>query len=109
MDSTPLHRGSVYSGVGAGIAMRAGNEGILGRKRGLSALALHLPLGLVDQHLDRHGLGTAAAAGTAHRSGTEVIEADRDAHMGFGRADAVGRIERDPADRWYEGVGPGVA
>src|SRR5690348_10205679 len=29
--------------------------------------------------------------------------------MGVGRADAVGRIERDPAETGHEGLGPGMA
>ena len=54
-------------------------------------------------------LAAAAIAGAAHRRRAEIVEPDRDADMGVGRADAVGRIERDPAEVGDIGLGPGVA
>src|SRR2546423_9463545 len=61
-------------------------------------LALHLPRGLIDPHLDRHAFSATAAARAADRGCAKVVEPDRDPHMRVGRADAVGRIECDPAD-----------
>ena len=37
-------------------------------------------------------------AGAAHRRGAEIIESDGDPHMRIGGADAVGRVEADPAE-----------
>ena len=51
----------------------------------------------------------AAVAGAADRRRAEIVEPDRDPHMGIGGADAVGGIEGDPAELGHEGLGPGVA
>ena len=64
---------------------------------------------LVDAHRDIERLAAAAIAAAAHRRRAEIIEADRDAHMGVGRADAVGGVEGDPAEIGHESLGPGVA
>src|SRR5258708_6702494 len=76
-------------------------------------LTLRLPLsrppGLVDLDLNRQRLGAAAIAGAAHGGGAEIIEADGDAGMGVGGADAVRRIEPDPAKAGHERLRPGVA
>ena len=53
-------------------------------------------------------LFAGAVAGAAHRRGAERIEPDGDAHIGFGRADAIDRIEADPAETGHMGLGPGV-
>src|SRR5258708_6521046 len=73
------------------------------------ALPLTGPAGLLD--LDRHGqrLHPAAIAGAAHRCGAEIVEADGDAGMRVGGADAVRGIEPDPAEIGHEGFRPGVA
>src|SRR5437867_3600737 len=70
---------------------------------------LHLPGGLVDVHCDHERLAAAPVAAAAHRRRAEIIEADRDADMRVGRADAVRRIEADPAELRHEGFGPGVS
>src|SRR5581483_902274 len=86
------------------------------RMRGDSAcLRLRLPLRLAGPagliHFDRHrqGLVAAAIAGAADRGGAEIVEADGDAGMRLGGADAVGGIEADPAEIGHEGLRPGVA
>src|SRR4051794_36586997 len=71
--------------------------------------ALHLPRGLIDQHLDRHALRAAAAPRAAHRGGAEIIEPDRHADVSIRGANPIRRIERNPADRWDIGLGPGMA
>src|SRR5438876_8950914 len=74
------------------------------------ALPLSLPPGgLID--LDRNGerLVAATIAGAADRRCAEVVEADGDAGMGVGGADAVGGVEPDPAQIRHEGLRPGVA
>src|ERR1700726_4195484 len=78
-----------------------------GSPRGASIL--RLLSGLIDADRDREGLIAAALAGAPHGRGAEVIEADGAPHVGIGRADAVGRVEADPADVGHEGFGPGVA
>ena len=70
---------------------------------------LRLAARLVDPDLHGQRLAAAAVARAAHRRGAEIIEADRDPHIGVGRADAVGRIEADPAEVATIGFGPGVA
>ena len=72
-------------------------------------LVLRLLARLVDMHRHFEGFAAAAEARAAHRRGAEVIEADRHPHMGFGGADAVGRVEADPAEMLDIGFGPGVA
>src|SRR5579859_1962110 len=73
------------------------------------ALPLTMPSDLVDLDRNRQRFVAAAVAGAAHRSGAEVIKADRDAGMGVGGADGIRRIEPDPAEIGHEGLGPGVA
>src|ERR1700757_1210380 len=77
----------------------------------LLRLALPLPRAPDLLDLDRHceRLRTAAIAGAAHGRRAEIIEADRDADMGLGGANAVGGVESDPAEIWHEGFGPGMA
>src|SRR3954470_11605431 len=70
--------------------------------------ALNLPGGLIDADLDRQGFFHPAVASAADGRCTEIVEADRDPDVGVGRADAVGRIERDPAEGRHEGLGPSV-
>src|SRR4051795_10794834 len=73
-------------------------------------LALRLPQGLIiDEDIDLQRLAAAAIAHAAHRGGAQVIKTGSDADVGIGRADPVGRIERDPAEIGHEGFGPGVA
>jgi len=45
----------------------------------------------------------------AHRRRADRIESDRDAHISFGRANAVGWIEPHPADVRDKSFRPGVA
>src|SRR5438552_3403372 len=72
-------------------------------------LALHLPRGLVHSHMDAHVFRTAAPPCPANRGRPKVIEPDGDPDMSLRRADAVGRIERDPADARHVGFSPRVA
>src|ERR1700692_214738 len=58
---------------------------------------------------DRQSLRAAAVAHAPYRRGAEMVEADRNARMGIGGTDAVGGIERDPAEIRHEGLRPGVA
>src|SRR5260370_18677716 len=74
-----------------------------------SALTLALAADLADAHRDIERLAAAAEAGAAHGSGSEIIQPDRDADMGVGRADAVRGIEGDPAEIRHVSLGPGVA
>ena len=64
---------------------------------------------LVDADGDRQRFAAAAVARAAHRRGAEIVEPDRDPHMGVGGANAVGRIEADPAEVRDIGLRPGVA
>src|SRR4029078_1895819 len=92
---------------------RAG--GVTGRGQPRLALPLGLRLrwaaaaGLLD--LDRHAerLRAAAIAGAAQGGGAEIVEPEGDTDMGIGGADAVGRIESDPAEIGNVGLRPGVA
>src|SRR5215470_19150035 len=72
-------------------------------------LALYLPLRLVDPHGDVERFRAAAVAGAANRRGAEIVEADRDPHVGVGCADAVRRVEGDPAELRHVRLGPGMA
>src|SRR4051794_3195954 len=65
-----------------------------------------LPLALPSPNLpDPPGpikrLAAAAKAGAAPRSGSEIIQTDRDADMGVGRADAIGCVKGDPTEVGY--------
>src|SRR5262249_27965080 len=71
--------------------------------------ALRLPHRLVDMHGHLQALAGPTVAGAAHRGGPQIVEADRDPDVGIGGADAVGRIERDPAELGHERFRPGVA
>src|ERR1700694_3679228 len=73
------------------------------------ALPLALPSGLIDLDLYRQRFHAAAIAGAAHRGGAEIVEADCDAGMGVGGANAVGRMEPAPAEIRHERLRPGVA
>jgi len=55
--------------------------------------------GLLNLDRDRQGLCAAAIAGAAHRRRAEIIQAGRHPHVRVGRANAVGRVEGDPAER----------
>src|SRR5882672_4855831 len=60
-----------------------------GRSRTAAALLiLRLPERLVDPDLHRHRLARPAIAGAAQGGGAQVIEADRDPHMGVGGTEA---------------------
>ena len=65
--------------------------------------------GLLDLDRNRQRFHAAAIAGAAHRRCAEIVEPDGDAGMGVGGADAVGRIEADPAEIGHEGFRPGMA
>src|SRR5262245_33702705 len=75
----------------------------------LPSSILRLPPSLLDLHVDRERLIASAVAGAACGRGAELIETDRDAHMGVGGADPVRSVEGDPAEPPDEGLGPGVA
>src|SRR5262249_54235583 len=64
---------------------------------------------LLDADLDRKRLADAAVTRPAQGRRAEVIEPDRDPHMGIGCAKSVGRIESDPAELGHEGFRPGMA
>src|SRR3954470_14296319 len=78
-------------------------------RMGNAALILRLLARLVDADLDRHHFAATAVAGAAKRRRAEVVEPDRDPHMGIGGAQPVGGIEGDPAESGHECFGPGVA
>ena len=61
-------------------------------------LILRLLARLVDMHGYLERFAAAAKAGAAHWRGAEVIQADRDPHMGFGNPYPIGRVEADPAE-----------
>ena len=61
----------------------------------------------VNRHLQR--FAAAAIARAAHRRGAEIIEPDRDPHMGVGGGNPVGRVEADPAEVLDIGFRPGMA
>src|SRR5262249_60775017 len=69
---------------------------------------LRLPgsLGNVEPHRDV--FTTAPVMSAAHRSGAQIIEADGDARVLVGGANAVRRIEADPAEIWHMNFSPGV-
>src|SRR5262245_29932226 len=71
--------------------------------------ALYLACRLLHAHGDRQRLRGAAVVHAADRRRAEIIEADRDPDMRVGRANAVGDVERDPAQARHMGLGPGVA
>src|SRR5260370_14105964 len=71
-------------------------------------LPLALPSDVVDLDRDRQRYHAAAIAGAAHRRGAEIVEADGDAGVRVGGADAVCRIEPDPAEIRHERLRPGV-
>src|SRR5258708_11080018 len=73
------------------------------------ALPLALPPGLIDLDVNRQRFHAAAVAGAAHRGCAEIIQPDGDAGVRVGGADAVCRIEPDPAEIRHERLRPGVA
>src|SRR3954466_6886395 len=79
---------------------------------GRTELALHLPLPLAlrlaDLHFHRERFRPAADARARHRGGVAIVEAGGDADIGVVGADAVGGIERDPAQVLDPTLGPGV-
>src|SRR5436853_7901820 len=95
----------IYNGGGAPAAMRCNHMNCDSD----SSSALHLPCRLIDQHFDHHAFPAAAATCAPHRGRPEIVEPDRDAYMGVGCADAIGGIERDPADGRHIRLRPGVA
>src|SRR5471030_2420948 len=72
-------------------------------------LILRLLACLVDMHGYLERFAATAKAGAAHRRRAEVVQADRDPHMGFGNPNPVGRVEADPAEVLDKGFDPGVA
>src|SRR5450631_1871442 len=84
----------------------------LARHDDVLRLALALPLSpacLIDFYRHRQRLHAAAVAGAAHWCGAEIVEADGDTGMRVRRADAVGRIEPDPAEIRDVRLCPGMA
>src|SRR5215475_14822950 len=69
---------------------------------------LRLAESLADLEPYRHFFATAAVIGAAHRCGAQMIEPDGNAHMPVGHANAVGRIEADPAEIRDVALGPGM-
>ena len=66
-------------------------------------------LSLGDADLDRKFLVAAAQSLAGDRRRVAIIEAAGEPDIGVVGADAVRRIETDPADIGQEGLGPGVA
>ena len=64
---------------------------------------------LVDAHGHFQGFAAAAITRATDRRGAEVVEPDRDPHMGIGRANPVGRVKAYPAQVLDMGFSPGVA
>jgi len=54
-------------------------------------------------------VSSATAARAAQRRGAEVVKPDRDAHMRVRGANAVGRVESDPAELRDKRLAPGMA
>src|SRR4029450_12201563 len=72
------------------------------------ALPLAGPAGLIDLDRDGKRFRAAAIAGAAHRGCAEIVEADGDAGMGVGGADAVGGVDPGPAKIRHKRFRPGV-
>src|SRR5262249_17316852 len=68
---------------------------------------LLLMAGVIDRDGDSEPFVGAADLRTAHGRRAQIIQADGDADIGFGRADAVGRIEADPAEALHISFQPG--
>src|ERR1700759_589530 len=64
---------------------------------------------LIDPDGDRRARFACTVAGAANRRGAERIETYGHPHVGFGWADAMDRVEADPAKPRHMGLGPGVA
>src|SRR5262245_24838801 len=62
-----------------------------------------------DCERDVKSLAAAAVAAASDGSGTQIVEADGYADMGFGRTDAVGGIESHPTEIGDQHFGPSVA
>src|SRR3954471_23224950 len=73
-----------------------------------AASALRLALSGIHSQRNVKRLVASAAPRPADWRGSEVIEADRDPHMGIRRADAVRWIEADPAEARHSRLGPGM-
>src|SRR5208283_2741917 len=58
-----------------------------------------------DRRLDRVLAGPVRGA---HEGRVLAVEADRHAHIALVGADAVGRVESDPAEFWRKSLGPGM-
>src|SRR3954453_4420343 len=80
------------------------------RRTTVLRLALLLPSARL-LNLDRYGerFHSAAVSGATHRRRAEIVEADGDPSVRVGDADAVGRIEPNPAEFRHEGLPPGMA
>src|SRR4029077_18409380 len=64
---------------------------------------------LVDTHSHRERFAAAAKTCAAYRSGAEIVQTDGNPHMGCGDANAIGRIEANPAQVLDIGLRPRVA
>lgn len=64
---------------------------------------------LVDAHGDSQRFAGTAKTRAAYGSGAEIIQTNRDPHMGVGDANTVGRVEADPAKVLDISFRPGVA
>src|SRR5262245_60970317 len=69
---------------------------------------LHLPPCLIDVHRDLQSLAAASETCPAHRSGTKIVEADRNTYMRIGRANSVCRVEANPSKSFYIHLRPGM-
>src|SRR5262245_61311016 len=78
-------------------------------RQSVPALTLGLLACLVDAHSHRERFPAAAKARAAHRGGPKIVQPGRDPHMGVGGADAIGRIEANPAKVLDVGLRPGVS
>jgi hypothetical protein len=72
------------------------------------ALRLRSRRGLRDADLDDHLFVATPAPGSRVRRCIAVVDPDRHPDIGLVGADRIRRIERDPAERRYPGLGPGV-
>src|SRR6478736_10268205 len=72
-------------------------------------LILRLLPRLVDEYSHCERFAAAAKTCAAYRSGAEIVQTDRNPHMGCGDANAVGGIEANPAQVLDIGLRPRVA
>src|SRR5919112_4856276 len=73
------------------------------------ASALDLTAGFIDMDIDAQALLPPSATRAEHRSGAEIVEADRDPDVRVGRREPVRRVEAYPAQRVDISLDPGVA